>query len=292
MLNEFNDTNLTTDENITIHLKYGGKGEPLLLLHGYPQTHLMWHKIAPLLAKKLTVIMPDLRGYGDSSKPISDPTHIAYSKRAMAKDQIEIMTKLGHEKFIVMGHDRGARVAHRLVRDYPDKVKKLILLDMLPTLHVFENVSMEVAKAYYHWFFLIQPDGLPEKLLEGNARYYIEEKLKRWSKTGLAAFPPSVLNEYLRCSCTPEAIHAACEDYRAAASIDLIHDKADKTTKIPCPLLLIWAKNGFIGSHYNPIEVWQEWASSVEGKAIDCGHFIAEEAPEETYEIISSWLEK
>lgn len=290
MIDGFTDTNIVVDENIIIHLKQGGQGTPLLLLHGYPQTHMMWHKIAPLLAKNFTVIMPDLRGYGDSSKPNSDPAHLTYSKRAMARDQIEVMTKLGYEEFIVIAHDRGARVAHRLARDFPNKVKKLILFDMLPTLHVFENVDQEVAKAYYHWFFLIQPDNLPETLIGNNAHYYIQEKLKRWSKSGLAAFPTEILNEYIRCSSTPAAVHASCEDYRAAASVDLVHDEIDKENKIKCPVLLIWAKNGFIGKYYDVLNVWQEWADSVEGKSIDCGHFIPEEAPQDTYQIIYEWL--
>ncbi|MBS0350094.1 MAG: alpha/beta hydrolase [Proteobacteria bacterium] len=282
--------NIVIDKEITLHLKYGGQGAPLLLLHGYPQTHIMWHKIAPLLVQDFTVIMPDLRGYGDSSKPSSDPEHLAYSKRAMAGDQVKLMAKLGHERFIVIAHDRGARVAHRLARDFPDKVKKLILFDMLPTLHIFENIDKEVARAYYHWFFLAQPDNLPETLIKSNAHYYIQEKLKRWSKNGLSVFPTEIFNEYIRCSTTSEAIHAACEDYRAAASIDLIHDEEDKGNKIKCPIFLIWAKNGFIGKHYDVLKVWREWANSVEGKSIDCGHFIPEEAPEDTYQIIYEWL--
>ncbi len=290
MLTEFTDLKIEVDKKVTIHLKHGGKGQPLLLLHGYPQTHLMWHKLAPLLAKYFTVIMPDLRGYGDSSKPESDAQHTPYSKRAMARDQIVLMEKLGYDTFTVIAHDRGARVAHRLARDFPNKVKKLILFDMLPTLHVFENIDMEVAKAYYHWFFLIQPDGLPEKLIGENALYYIREKLSRWSKVGLAAFPDQVLNEYIRCSSTPEAIHAACEDYRAAASIDLVHDKADREIKIKCPLLVLWAKDGFIGKHYSVLEVWKQWADSVEGVPMNSGHFIPEEAPQETYQIIYEWL--
>lgn len=189
MLTGFIDLKIEVEEKVTIHLKYGGKGHPLLLLHGYPQTHLMWHKLAPLLAKDFTVIMPDLRGYGDSSKPESDTQHTPYSKRAMARDQMVLMEKLGYDAFTVIAHDRGARVAHRLARDFPNQVKKLILFDMLPTLHVFENMDREVATAYYHWFFLIQPDGLPEKLIGANALYYIREKLSRWSKVGMAAFP-------------------------------------------------------------------------------------------------------
>lgn len=290
MLDDFTETKIEVSKNIVINMKQSGEGFPILLLHGYPQTHLIWHKIAPMLAKKYSVIMPDLRGYGDSSKPASDETHQTYSKRAMAEDIVKLMEKLGHKEFFVVGHDRGARVAYRLAKDYPNKVKKLVLLDMLPTLHVFENVNMDVANAYYHWFFLIQPDGLPEKMIEPNAKYYITEKLRRWSKIGLSAFPQTILDEYLRCSTSYDAIHAACEDYRAAATIDLEHDRADKEIKINCPLYLIWAKNGFIGKHYDVLKVWQEFASSVEGKAIDCGHFIPEEAPDEVYKVLKEWL--
>lgn len=276
MLTQFKELKITTKDQITIHLKVGGRGAPLLLLHGYPQTHLMWHKMAPFLAKDFTLVMPDLRGYGDSSKPISDAQHTPYSKREMAKDQIEVMKQLGYDSFKIIAHDRGARVAHRLARDFPEKVEKMILFDMLPTLHVLENIDQAVATAYYHWFFLIQPDGLSEKLIGENPRYYIREKLKRWSKMGLTAFPEEILEEYLRCSCTPAAIHAACEDYRAAASIDLEQDKADAAIKIKCPLLVLWAKGGFIGKHYDVLTVWKKYANSVEGKPIDCGHFIPE----------------
>lgn len=228
--------------------------------------------------------------YGDSSKPESNIQHAPYSKRVMAIDQANVMKKLGYDSFKEIAHDRGARVAHRMSRDFPEKIEKLILFDMLPTLHVFENIDMAVATAYYRWFFLIQPGGLPEKLIGENARYYIQEKLKRWSKSGLSIFPDTILEEYLRCSCTPEAIHTACEDYRAAASIDLVHDKADQDIKIKCPLLVLWAKEGFIGKHYDVLSIWKKWANSVEGRPIDCGHFIPEEAPQETYQIISEWL--
>lgn len=260
-----------------INLVHGGSGSPLLLLHGYPQTHAIWHEVAPRLARSFHVICPDLRGYGDSSKPPSTQDHAPYSKRAMARDMAEVMASLGYREFCVAGHDRGARVTHRLALDYPDDIKKACVMDIVPTLHMFKNTNQNFATGYYHWFFLIQPDGLPEHMIGADPVYYLTEKLKRWSASG-ASFSDAAVAEYIRCFSQPEAIHASCEDYRAAASIDLIHDEADSNRKIECPLLVLWGEKGFVNRSYDVMQVWNEHADQVEGKALDCGHFLPEEA--------------
>ena len=223
--------------DVTINVAHGGSGRPLLLLHGYPQTHLMWHKVAPALARDFHVICPDLRGYGDSSKPDSDPEHRTYSKRQMAADMVALMQSLGYREFSVAGHDRGARVAHRLCLDYPEAIERACVMDIAPTLHMFEHTDQAFATGYYHWFFLIQPDGLPEHMIGHDPGYYLREKLRRWSAPE-AEFDPEAVAEYVRCFSTPEAIHASCEDYRAAATIDLAHDRADRiggsAWHVPC----------------------------------------------------------
>ncbi|QLE58489.1 alpha/beta fold hydrolase [Nostoc sp. TCL26-01] len=274
---------------VQINVIKGGDGLPLLLLHGYPQTHVMWHKIAPLLARDFTVVATDLRGYGDSSKPSSSSQHISYSKRVMAQDQIEVMLNLGYDKFFVVGHDRGARVSHRLALDHPDYVRKLILLDIVPTYKMYATADQELARAYYHWFFLIQPDNLPETLIKANPEYYLRRCLQQWGKD-FAAFTPEALAEYIRCFCDPAVIHATCEDYRAAATIDLEHDELDMEQKISCPVLVLWGEKGIIGHKYDVLATWQERANDVQGKGIPCGHFLPEEAPEETYEAIYQFL--
>jgi haloacetate dehalogenase len=255
----------------------------LLLLHGYPQTHYMWHAIAPALAQEFHVICPDLRGYGDSSKPDSDETHHAYSKREMAQDMIELMQQLGHEQFYVVGHDRGARVAHRMTLDHPQRVLKVAVLDIVPTLEMFNNIDQISATGYYHWFFLIQDNGLPEKMIGHDPDAYLLDKLNRWS-TRQDCFSSEAIDEYLRCFRMPETIHASCEDYRAAASVDLQHDRQDSAQKIGCPLLALWGKHGIIGRHYDLLSIWQNRATKVRCKSLDCGHFLAEEAADETLE--------
>ncbi len=271
-----------------INLRVGGSGPPLLLLHGYPQTHVIWHKIAPVLAAHFTVVLPDLRGYGDSGKPESDANHTPYSKRTMAQDMVEVMAALGFERFKLVGHDRGARVAHRLARDHAARVEKLAVLDIAPTLHMYETTDMRFARAYYHWFFLIQPQGFPEKLIGEDPAYYLRTKLGAWGRTG-DAITPEAHAEYLRCFSNPETIHASCEDYRASAGIDLEHDRAS-TQKLSMPLLALWGAAGFVGSAYDVLATWREVAQDVRGQAVPGGHFLPEEAPEETLAALLEFL--
>ncbi len=280
MLNDFEQTRIATT-GAEINLRKAGQGPPLLLLHGYPQTHVMWHKIAPALAERFTVVLTDLRGYGDSAKPPGGDNHEAYSKRAMARDQVEVMAALGFGQFAVAGHDRGARVAHRMALDHPDCVTKLALLDIAPTLAMYERADMAFASAYYHWFFLIQPYDLPEHLIGADPDFYLDKKIGKWSRNR-SCFDPAAIAEYKRCFRDPATIHATCEDYRAAAGIDLDHDRADLDRKIACPLLALWGAEGVIERSYPVLDIWRERAADVTGKALPCGHFLAEEAPEET----------
>lgn len=261
-----------------INLVTGGDGPPLLLLHGYPQTHAMWHKLAPALARDYTVVCPDLRGYGDSSKPKGLPDHSNYSKRAMAQDMAEAMTALGHRSFHVVGHDRGARVAHRLARDHGKRVRSLAVLDIVPTLKMYSNVSKGFATAYYHWFLLIQKPPLPEQLLAGRVPQYVLARLGR-GKGGMRHFAPAAVREYERAFRDPKCIHATCEDYRAAATIDLEHDRKDLRRKLGMPVLALWGKQGVIERYFDPLRDWREVATDVRGKALDCGHFLPEEKP-------------
>lgn len=272
-----------------INLVRGGTGAPVLLLHGYPQTCLMWHKIAPRLAADFTVVATDLRGYGDSSKPQRKPDHSNYSKRAMAQDQVEVMSRLGYEEFYLVGHDRGARVAHRLTLDYPERVKKLAVLDIAPTYEMYATTDREFAAAYYHWFFLIQPYPLPETLMGASPEYFLRHCLQSWGKD-FSAFTAEALAEYIRCFSDPETIRGSCEDYRASASVDMECDRADLNKKIQCPVLVLWGGKGIIGRKYDVLATWRERAIDVRGRAIDCGHFLPEEAPEETYQTLQEFL--
>jgi haloacetate dehalogenase len=254
---------------------------PLLLLHGFPQTHAMWHKVAPRLRERFTLVMPDLRGYGDSDKPPGTDDHSAYSKRTMALDVLTLMRELGHEQFLVCGHDRGGRVAHRLALDHPRAVRKLVLLDISPTLTMYEGTTMEFARRYYHWFFLIQPAPLPETLIGAAPSFYLRSKLGGWGSEGLTLFDARALAEYGRCFADAAAIHAMCEDYRAAATIDLTHDRADAARRIDCPLHVLWGERGVVHRLFAPLEDWQaKCASEVTGRALPTGHYIAEEAPD------------
>ena len=276
---------------IEIHVVTGGTGPPLLLLHGYPQTHAMWHAIAPALARDYTVVCPDLRGYGDSGKPASDATHAAYSKRAMAQDMVDVMRALGFPRFRLAGHDRGGRVAHRLCVDHPDAVERVAVIDISPTRTMFAETNQAFATAYYHWFFLIQPFDLPEKLIGTDPLYYLHRKLGGWG-TGLQHFDARALAEYGRCFADPATIHATCEDYRAAASIDLEHDDADVAAgrKVQCPLLALWGKKGVVNRLFDPLHDWGAVAIDVRGKALPSGHYVPEEAPEETLRELQSFF--
>ncbi len=274
---------------VDIHAVIGGAGPPLLLLHGYPQTHVIWHKIAPALAERFTVVATDLRGYGDSAKPTGGPGHEAYSKREMAADQVAVMEALGFERFLLVGHDRGARVSHRLALDHPERVERLAVLDIAPTRTVFETIDQTVATAYYHWFFLIQPNGLPETLIGHDPDDYLQRKLTAWGADD-EAFTEEAVDEYTRCFRDPAAIHASCEDYRAAATIDLEHDRADPEARIACPLLVLWGSRGLVGRRYDVVGVWREKAIDVRGLGIDCGHFLPEEKPRETLAALLAFL--
>ncbi len=273
----------------TIHLVTAGDGPPVLLLHGYPQTHAMWHKIAPRLARRYTVVCADLRGYGASSKPRGLPDHSNYSKRAMAADMVEVMERLGHGTFHLVGHDRGGRVAHRLARDWPGRVRTLTVLDISPTLKMYDSTDMAYARAYYHWFLLIQPAPLPERLLAGHADFYVLGRLGRGPR-GLRPFAHAARREYVRAFSDPRTVHATCEDYRAAAGIDLVHDRRDRGRKLTLPVLALWGRHGVIEAQFDCLADWREVARDVRGRALDCGHFLPEEAPAATLREIQRFL--
>ena len=266
--------------DIAIHCAHGGSGPPLLLLHGYPQTHAIWHKIAPTLAQRYTVVCADLRGYGDSSKPAGGADHANYSKRAMALDQVRLMEQLGFERFAVVGHDRGGRVAHRMARDHRERVTRLCVLDISPTLTMYAQTDQEFATSYYHWFFLIQPAPNPEHLIGNDPKHYLRWTTAGWGGVGHSQFDPRAYAEYERCFIDPATIHATCEDYRAAASIDLEHDRADLADPIGCPVLVLWGSRGVVHRLFRPLEDWGAVATDVSGKPLPSGHFIPEEVPD------------
>jgi haloacetate dehalogenase len=270
-----------------INVLVGGDGPPVLLLHGYPQTHVEWRKIAPELAKTYTVVLADLRGYGDSSKPQGGDNHFNYSKRAMAQDQVEVMEKLGFRRFAMVSHDRGSRVGHRLALDHPDRLIKLVTMDICPTHYMYKTADRQFATAYFHWFFLIQAAPFPETLIANN----VDAFLKIFMGSAMPkSIEPEAYAEYRRCFSDPATIHATCEDYRAAATIDLVHDEADMDRKISCPLLALWGATGIVGRKYDVLAVWRDRAIQVSGKALPSGHWLTEEAPDDTLAEVTRFL--
>jgi haloacetate dehalogenase len=271
----------------TINALVGGDGPPILLLHGYPQTHVEWRKIAPELAKSYTLVIPDLRGCGDSGKPAGGDNHINYSKRAMALDQVEVMEKLGFSRFAMVSHDRGARVGHRLALDHPDRLTKLVMMDICPTHYMYKTTDQQFASAYFHWFFLIQAEPFPETLIGNN----IDAFLKIFMSSVMPkSIEPEAYAEYRRCFGDPATIHATCEDYRAAATIDLAHDEADMSKKVTCPVLVLWGANGMVGRKYDVLAVWRNRATQVSGKALPSGHWLPEDVPNETLAEVRRFL--
>ena len=276
-----------------IHAVVGPRREApaLLLLHGYPQTHAIWHRMAPRLAQRWNVVASDLRGYGDSGKPASTPDHAPYSKRAMAQDQVELMRALGHERFLLVGHDRGGRVAHRLCVDHAERVAKVAVLDIAPTLAMYEQTDEAFARAYWHWFFLIQPAPVPETMIGHGIDLILPAKMGSGS-AGLSPFAPEAWSEYVRCF-TPGMVHASCEDYRAAATIDLEHDRADRDAgrHVRCPLLALWGANGVVERCFEPLDEWRRVADDVRGRALPAGHYLPEEVPDLVVEELERFFE-
>jgi haloacetate dehalogenase len=267
---------------VTVH---GGNGPPLLLMHGNPFNHASWHKFAPRLAQEFTVVATDLRGYGDSEKPPGGADHSGYSFRAMAQDQVEVMAALGFDRFSAAGHDRGARVLHRMCLDHPQKVSRAAIMDIIPQHHLLNNLTRDFGRFSWHWFFNIQPYDLPERLMGNDPDYFIQKKLAKTAQ-GLSFFGKEALAEYMRCFRNPATIHAICEDYRATFGVDLDMDEADFKAgrKIECPVLLLWGATGGVGRHHDSMAIWPLYAADIRGdKALPCGHYLSEEAPEETY---------
>ena len=281
MFNGFTQKRLHAN-GVEIHARMAGSGPPLLLLHGYPQSHLIWHRVAAELATQFTVVVTDLRGYGQSGKLPDSPDHSNYSKRAMAQDQVEVMQQLGYPSFYLCGHDRGGRVSHRLAVDHPGAVKKLMLLDISPTLAMYEQTNMEFARSYWWWFWLIQPAPFPESMVAGAPETYLRKKIG-WGHAGMKPFTEETYAAYLAYVSDPATMHAMCEDYRAAASIDLEHDRADRAAgrRITCPVNVLWGESGVVNRCFTPIEDWRRVADDVRGRTLPCGHYIPEEIPEE-----------
>ena len=269
-----------------------GSGTPVLLLHGYPQTHVMWHHVAPILAAGHPVVLTDLRGYGDSGKPSGGPTHDAYAKRTMAYDQVLVMRELGYDRFAVVCHDRGGRVAHRMALDYADSITRVAVLDIVPTRHALRNANKEFGLGYWHWFFLAQPEPLPEQLIGVDPVGWVRERISSLRRGG-QPFDAKAIDEYARCFNNPAAVHASCEDYRAAVGTDLDDDDAAaaRGQKVTAPLLALWGSHGFVGKHYGDVAaVWREYADQVQGRALPCGHYLAEEVPLQTAAALQAFL--
>jgi len=290
----FKNQELTVDSDdgpIQIACQIGGSGPALLMLHGFPQTKAIWHRVAPELAKHYSVVVADLRGYGASSKPHGKADHSTYSKRSMAADQHALMHLLGHEQFFLLGHDRGGRVSHRLALDFPQSVRKLMVLDISPTLTMYENTTMEFARGYWHWFFLIQPAPVPETLIGANPEYWLKNHMGRHAGTDI--FEPGCWADYLTGAQNPEVMHAMCEDYRAAASIDLVHDRADRERgkKLSMPMRVLWGEHGLVNKCFEPILDWSRVSTNeITGKYLPCGHYIPEECPEELIQEVKTFF--
>ena len=287
---DFDRFDLTVDHGITIHGVRAGTGPAILLLHGHPQTHLTWNEVAPILVDAgYCVVATDLRGYGDSSRLPGGENHINYSKRSMAGDQVAVMRTLGHQRFAVIGHDRGGRVAHRMALSYPTQVTEIAVLDIAPTATMYARVDRAFATRYFWWFFLIQPAPLPERLIESDPEFFLRSHLAAQSRThGVPS--EALIQEYLRCYRLPGTIHAICEDYRAAATIDLEHDAADADQRVQMPLLALWGARGVVGQTYDVLDTWREKAISVRGHPIECGHVLQEEAPQLTADALLEFL--
>ena len=293
------EAGLHASGEVELYARTGGDTSkpPLLLLHGFPQTHAIWHRVARRLAADFSLVIPDLRGYGDSTKPDPAATpeldHELHSKRAMAADMAALMSGLGHRTFSVAGHDRGGRVAHRLALDHADRIERLAVIDIVPTLDMYELADMRFGARYYHWFFLIQPAPLPERMIGGDPSFYLRWTLGSLGAKGLHHIEPEAMAEYERCFCRADAIHAACEDYRASASIDLEHDRASRAAgeKVACDMLALWGQHGVVGQLYQPLDLWRaQCAGAVTGAAMDAGHYIPEERPDEIAARLSAFF--
>ena len=279
-------------EGVTVNCAVAGSGAPLLLLHGYPENHLMWRQVAPVLARDHTVVLSDLRGYGDSGKPAQDAAGLVYSKRFMARDQAGLMRQLGFGPFQLVAHDRGARVAHRLVLDHPDAVTRLAVLDIVPTRHVLGHVTRDMATAYYHWFFLAAGNGVPEHMIAADPGYWVRSLTGPLLGEG-ASIDPQVMADYIRCFGDPGTIAGSCADYRSAAGIDLVHDEESFAAghRVGCPVLVLWGTQGFVGRGYDPLAVWRQYATDVRGHALPTGHFLPEEAPDQVSAALRDFLD-